>query len=79
MDQIRPSGRGAALWAALLSLFVPGLGQVYARRLRAAVLFAAASIAISTAFVALLRTTARSRSARARWRCSWRWRSPPWG
>ena len=54
MDQARPSGRGAALWAALLSLFVPGIGQVYARRRRAAVLFAAASIAIATAFVVLL-------------------------
>ena len=47
-----PSGRLRALWAALLSLFVPGLGQVYARRLRAAVLYAAASVVLSLAFVA---------------------------
>lgn len=55
MDQTRPPGRGAALWAAMLSMFVPGLGQVYARRRRAAVLFAAASIIIATSFVVLLR------------------------
>lgn len=52
-----PSGRLPALWGALLSLFVPGLGQVYARRPRAAVLFAGASIAIASAFVVLLRAT----------------------
>jgi len=46
-----PSGRLSALWGALLSLLIPGLGQVYARRLRAAVLYAAAAVAISVAFV----------------------------
>jgi signal peptidase I len=51
-----PSWRGAA-WAGLLSLFVPGLGQVYAQRYRAALGFAAASIAIATGFVVLLKTT----------------------
>ena len=49
-----PSGRGRALWAALLSLFLPGLGQVYARRVRAGALFAAASIVIDGLFVALV-------------------------
>jgi signal peptidase I len=48
-----PSGRGRALWAALLSLVIPGLGQVYARRLRAAALFAALSIGISALFVVI--------------------------
>ncbi len=57
MTQGPPAGRGRALWGALLSFFVPGLGQVYARRLRAAVLFAAASIAIASAFVVLLQVT----------------------
>ncbi len=60
MDQTRPAGRAPALWAALLSLFVPGLGQVYARRLRAAVLFAVASIAIAAAFVVLLQASDRA-------------------
>ena len=60
MDQTSPSGRRPALWAALLSLFVPGLGQVYARRLRGAVVFAGASIAIGTAFVVLLETSDRA-------------------
>ena len=48
-----PCGRGKALWGALLSLLIPGLGQVYARRLRAAVLYAAASIVLSAVFVGL--------------------------
>lgn len=60
MDQTRPAGRLPALWAAVLSLFVPGLGQVYGRRLRAAVLFAAASIAIAASFVVLLETSDRA-------------------
>jgi signal peptidase I len=47
----------SAAWAGLLSFFVPGLGQVYAQRYRAAVLFAVASIAIASGFVVLLRTT----------------------
>ena len=51
MNPGNSSGRGSALWGALLSLLIPGLGQVYARRLRAAVLYAAASVAISVAFV----------------------------
>ncbi len=57
VTQGNPSGRGRAMWAALLSFFVPGLGQVYARRPRAAVLFAAASIVIASAFVVLLQAT----------------------
>lgn len=60
MDQTSPPGRGPALWAALLSLLLPGLGQVYARRRGAAVLFAAASIAIATGFVVLLQTSDRA-------------------
>jgi signal peptidase I len=52
--QGNPSSRGRALWGALLSLFVPGLGQVYARRRRAAWLFAGASIGIALAFIVLL-------------------------
>ena len=51
-----PAGRGSALWGALLSLVIPGLGQVYARRLRAAALYAAASIALAAAFVVLQHT-----------------------
>jgi signal peptidase I len=47
----------SAAWAALLSFFVPGVGQVYAQRYRAAMLFAAASIAIATGFVVLLKVT----------------------
>ncbi len=53
MTQGNPAGRGRALWAALLSLFLPGLGQVYARRLRAGAMFAAASIGIDGLFILL--------------------------
>jgi signal peptidase I len=49
--RIDPSGRLSASWGALLSLLIPGLGQVYARRWRPAVLYAAASIALSVAVV----------------------------
>jgi len=52
-----PSGRGSALWGAAMSLVLPGLGQAYARHLRAAALFAAGSIAISAALVALMQAT----------------------
>ena len=55
-----PEPRSRALWAVLLSLFVPGLGQVYARRRRAAAWFAATSITIDTAFVVLLETNGRT-------------------
>jgi signal peptidase I len=41
----------------VLSLVIPGLGQVYARRWRAAALFAAGSIGISALFVALSETS----------------------
>ena len=58
-DPLPPGGRGAALWAALLSLVVPGVGQVFARRYRAAAVFAVVSIAIATAFVVLLESGAR--------------------
>ncbi len=51
MRRIDPSGRLSASWGALLSLLIPGLGQVYARRWRPAVLYAAASIALSVAVV----------------------------
>jgi signal peptidase I len=53
----------SAAWAALLSFFVPGVGQVYAQRYRAAMLFAAASIAIATGFVVLLGATGPRLSA----------------
>ena len=43
-----------AAWAALLSLAVPGLGQVYARRPGAAAAFALASFALSGAFLLLI-------------------------
>ncbi|CAH2599072.1 Signal peptidase I [Rhodovastum atsumiense] len=46
-----------AAWAAVLSFFVPGLGQVYAQRYRAALGFALASIANATAFVAVTGAT----------------------
>jgi len=49
--RIDPAGRLSASWGALLSLLIPGLGQVYARRWRPAVLYAAASIALSVAVV----------------------------
>ena len=52
---VRPGPRWQAGWGALLSLFLPGLGQVYARRRRAAWLFATASVAIASAFVGLLK------------------------
>src|SRR5262249_8222402 len=41
------------LWAGLLSLVMPGLGQVYAQRYRAALWFAATAFAIAGAFIAL--------------------------
>ena len=41
------------LWAGVLSLFLPGLGQVYAQRYRAAFAFAATAFAIAGVFLAL--------------------------
>jgi signal peptidase I len=48
-----PSGRLSALWGALLALVLPGLGQAYARRMRAAWGFALASVGLSAAVAAL--------------------------
>jgi signal peptidase I len=48
-----PSGRLSATWGALLALVMPGVGQAYARRMRAAWAFAAASIGLSASFAAL--------------------------
>lgn len=48
-----PSGRLAAFWAAALALALPGLGQVFARRMRAAWVFALASVGLGAAVAAL--------------------------
>ena len=46
-----PSGTGSPALAALLSFFVPGLGQAYARRWRAALIFALPAVLLAAAVV----------------------------